>query len=93
MFLKRKRYGTVKVIGFADSRTQWECISKDEPSSPKVSIYTLMASCLMDVIDDCKVVTCDIPGAFLQADWPVDHDCYLKFENVMVDMICQIDPK
>jgi hypothetical protein len=47
----------------------------------------------MDAIDDRKVVTCDIPGAFLQADWPVDQDCYLKFENVMVDKIFQIDPK
>jgi hypothetical protein len=43
--------------------------------------------------DDHKVVTCDIPGAFLQADWPADQDCYLKFESVIVDMICQIDPK
>ena len=47
----------------------------------------------MDAIDDRKVVTCDIPGAFLQADWPADKDCFLKFENVMVDMICHIDPK
>jgi hypothetical protein len=48
-----------------------------------------MASCLIDAIDDRKVVSCDIPGAFLHAD----QDCYLKFDNVMVDMICQIDPK
>jgi hypothetical protein len=47
----------------------------------------------MDAIDEQKVVTCDIPGAFLQDDWPADQDCYLEFENVMVDMICQIDSK
>jgi hypothetical protein len=47
----------------------------------------------MDAIDGRKVVTCDIPGAFLQADWPADQDCFLKFKGVMVDMICQIDPK
>jgi hypothetical protein len=93
MFLKRKRDGTVKAIGCADGRPQREYITKDESSSPKVSLYALMASCLMDTIDDRKVVTCDIPGAFLQADWPADQDCYLKFENVMVDMICQICPK
>jgi hypothetical protein len=93
MFLKRKRDGTVKARGCIDGQPQWEYITKDESSSPTVSIYALMALCLMDAIDDCKVVTCDIPGAFLQADWPADQDCYLKFENVMVDMICQIDPK
>jgi hypothetical protein len=93
MFLKRKRDGTVKARGYADGRPQCEYISKNDSSSPTVSIYALMASCLMDVIDERKVVTCDIPGAFLQADWPADQDCYLKFENVMVDMICQIDSK
>jgi hypothetical protein len=91
MFLKRKRNGTVKARGCADGRPQCEYISKDHSSSPIVSIYALMVSCLMDAIDERKGVTCEIPGAFLQADWPADQDCYLKFENVMVDMICQID--
>jgi hypothetical protein len=52
-----------------------------------------MTSCLMDAIEERKVATCDIPGAFLQADWPADRDCYLKFEGAMVSMICDIDPK
>jgi hypothetical protein len=93
MFLKRKRDGTFKARGCADGRPQREYISKDDSSSPTVSIYALMASCLMDAIDERKVVTCDIPGAFLQADWPANQDCYLKFENVMVNMIYQIDRK
>jgi hypothetical protein len=89
MFLKRNRDGTVKARGCADGRPQREYISKDDSGSPTVSIYALMASCLMGAIDERKVVTCDIPGAFLQADWPADQDCYLK----LVDMICQIDYK
>jgi hypothetical protein len=32
-------------------------------------------------------------GAFLQADWPEERDCYLKSEDAMVSMICDIDPK
>ena len=39
-----------------------------------------------------QVVTCDIPRVFLQANWPVDNNYYLKFEGLMVDMICDIDP-
>jgi hypothetical protein len=93
MFLKRKRCGKVKARGCADGRPQREYISKDESSSPTVSIYALMTSCLMDAIEGRKVATCDIPGAFLQADWPADRDCYLKFEGAMVSMICDIDPK
>jgi hypothetical protein len=68
MFRKRKRDGTVKARGCADGHPQREYITKDESSSPTVSIYALMASCLMDAIDDRKVVTYDIPGAFLHAD-------------------------
>jgi hypothetical protein len=93
MFLKRKRCGKIKARGCADGRPQREYISKDESSSPTVSIYALMTSCLMDALEGRKVATCDIPGAFLQADWPADRDCYLKFEGAMVSMICDIDPK
>jgi hypothetical protein len=68
MFLKRKRDGTVKARGCADGRPQCEYIYKDDSSSPTVSIYALIALCLMDAINDQKVVTCDIPGAFPQTD-------------------------
>jgi hypothetical protein len=93
MFLKRKRCGKIKARGCADGRPQREYITKDELSSPTVSIYALMTSCLMDAIEGRKIATCDIPGAFLQADWPADRDCYLKFEGAMVSMICDIDSK
>jgi hypothetical protein len=93
MFLKRKRRGKIKARGCADGRPQREYISKDKSSSPTVSIYALITSCLMDAIEGRKVATCNIPGAFLQADWPEDRDCYLKFEGAMVSMICDIDEK
>ena len=92
MFLKRKRTSDIKARGCADGRPQREFISKEESSSPKVSTYALFISCAMDAMEDRQVVTCDIPGAFLQADWPEDNDCYLKFEGLMVKMICEIDP-
>jgi hypothetical protein len=47
----------------------------------------------MDAIEGRKVATFDIPGAFLQANWPAGRNCYLKFEGAMVSMICDIDPK
>ena len=68
MFLKQKRCGKIKARGCADKRKQREYISKDESSSPTVSNYTLMCSCLMSAIKQQHVVTCDIPGAFLQTD-------------------------
>ena len=53
--------------------------------------YVLFISCAMDAMEGRQVVTCDIPSAFLQANWPEDNDCYLKFEGLMVKMICEID--
>ena len=43
-------------------------------------------------MEERQVVKYDIPGAFLQGDWPEDNNnCYSKFEGLMVDMICDID--
>ena len=93
MFLKRKRCGKLKARGCADGRPQREYITKEESSSPTVSLYALMGSCVMDAMDERAVITVDIPGAFLQGDWPQDeHPAYIKFEGLMVDMICDIDP-
>ena len=52
-----------------------------------------MGSCLMDAMDSRKVITVDIPGVFLQGDWPQDeHPGYIMFEGIMVDIVCKIDP-
>ena len=52
-----------------------------------------MGSCVMDTMEGRKVITVDIPGAFLQGDWPPNkHPGYIMFEGIMVDMICKIDP-
>ena len=66
MFLKRKSSGKMKGRGCADGRPQQEYITKEKSSSPIVSLYALMGSCLMDAIDGRKVMPVDIPGAFLQ---------------------------
>ena len=44
IFLKRKQCGKVKARGCVDGQPQKEYISKDESSSPTVSIYALMTS-------------------------------------------------
>ena len=67
MFLKRKRTGKVKARGCVDGRSQREYIGKEESSSSTVLIYALMAVCAINSIENRHVVTCDIPGAFLQA--------------------------
>ena len=52
-----------------------------------------MDSCVMDALDNRREITVDVPGVFIQGDWPQDkHPGYIIFEGVMVDMIYEIDP-
>ena len=50
-----------------------------------------MPCCAINLIENRHVVTCDIPGAFLQLDWLADKPTYLRFDGTMVDMLCEID--
>ena len=93
MFLKRKQTGKIKAWGCADGRPQREYIGKDKSSSRTVSTYALFAMCAINAIEKQTVVTCDIPGAFLQSEWPKDKPTYLKFDGIMVDMLIEINPK
>ena len=68
MFLKRKQCGKMKGRGCADGRPQRGYITKEESSSPTVSLYTLMSLCVLDAMEGRKVITIDIPGAFLQGN-------------------------
>ena len=66
MFLKRKRSEKMKGRGCANGCPQRYHIIKEESSLPTVLLYALMDSCVMDALDDRKVITVDIPSAFLQ---------------------------
>ena len=94
MFLKRKRSLDVKARGCADRRPQREYITKLESSSLCVKTHALFLSCIVDAFKNRCVVITDIPAAFLSADWPEDYpDCHIRFEGVMVEMLCQIRPE
>ena len=56
-----------------------------------MSIYESMACCAINLIENRHVVTCDIPGTFLQSDWPADKPTYFRFDGIMVDMLWKID--
>ena len=68
MFLKQKRCGKIKGRGCADGRKQRMYKSKDETSSPTISTEALFITCLIDAMEGRCVVTCDVPGAFMQTD-------------------------
>ena len=52
-------------------------------NSPTVSVEAFLMTCAIDVKEGRIVVTCDIPGAYLQAT--IDELCYVLIEGALVD--------
>ena len=51
----------MKGRGCADGYPQQEYMTKEGSSSPTVTLYALMGLCVMDALDNRKVITVDIP--------------------------------
>jgi hypothetical protein len=68
MFLKQKRRGKIKRLGFTDGRKQRAYTAKEEISSPTVAIKSVMLSCTIDAKEGYDMTTAHIPGAFVQTD-------------------------
>ena len=91
LFLKRKQCGKVKARGCVDGRPQQMYITKEESTTPTISLHALMATCLIDALEGRQTMTVDINGAFLQASLEDGKDDYVRFTSEMVDMLCRID--
>ena len=90
MFLKQKRCGKIKGRGCTDGRKQGMYKSKDETSSPTISTEALFLTCLIDATEGRCVVTCDMPGAFMQTD--IDELVHLKLEGEIAELLVKVDP-
>ena len=69
MCLKRMQSGEMKGKVCANGHLKRDYITKEESSLPIVSLYyALIGSCVLDALDDRKVIKVNLPGAFLQGD-------------------------
>jgi hypothetical protein len=91
IFVKEKRCGTIKGRGCADGRKQRLWTTKSKTSSPTVSTESLFLSCVIDAKEERDVATCDIPGAFMQAD--MEGTVHMQLEGEMAELIVKLDPK
>jgi hypothetical protein len=65
--------------------------TKEETSAPTVSVESLFLSCVIDAKEQRKVVTCDIPGAFMQAD--IDEVIHIRLEGPLAMLLTKVDPE
>lgn len=91
MFIKKKRCRRIKGRGCADGRKQRAYTTKEDASSPTVSIEALMLSCVIDATERRDTATVGIPGAFMQAD--MDELVHMRLEGTMAELLVRLDPK
>jgi hypothetical protein len=90
MYLKQKRCGRIKARGCADGRKQWLYKSKDETSSPTVCTKAVFLTAVINAQERRKVMTIDIPGAFMHVD--IDELIHVRLEGPMAKLLTQVDP-
>ena len=89
MFLKEKQCGKIKGRGCAAGQKQRLYKTKEETSSPTVTIESLFLTSMVDARERRKVITVDIPGAFMQAE--VDKLIHVKLEGDVALLLIKID--
>jgi hypothetical protein len=88
MFLRENRCGRIKARGCADGRMQRLWKTKEETSSPTVRTNSLFLTAIVAALEGRKVVTVDIPGAFMQTD--IDELVHVKLEDEIVDVLLMV---
>ena len=77
---KRKRYGNIKGITCAYGRPQRCYITKEESSSPTISLEAIFTSLNIDAHKWREIAFFDVPGAHLNADIPEGKFVILKLK-------------
>ena len=63
-----------------------DCTSQRRRQAPP----PLFLSSMIDAKENWKVMMCDIPGAFMQAD--IDEQLFLKFDGDLVELLVKVEP-
>ena len=50
-----------------------------------------MLSCVIDAKERRQVMTCDVPGAFMQAD--IDEIVHVRLEGQLAELLAKVDPE
>jgi hypothetical protein len=89
--IKEKRCGKRKGRTVADGRPQKALYTKDETTSPMISTDALMMSIMIDAWERRDVVTADVAGAYLHAEF--EDFVILRMEGESVDIMCRVNER
>ena len=80
--IKIKRSGKIKGRTVADGSTQRAYISKEDSTSPAAHLDSLIATLVVDAMENREVATADVAGAYLKVDMP--DTVFLRVEIVQL---------
>ena len=90
MFLTEKGSGEVKAKACANGRTQQQHIAKDETTAPTITTEAIFIQSTIFAHEQRDVATCDIPGAFLQAENP-DY-VLMRLDGILAELMVKVAP-
>jgi hypothetical protein len=74
-----------------------EWLSREESVSPTAALESIMLTAAIDAHEECKVMMCDIPNAFIEALMPKvkdgDERVMMEITGVLVDMLVELNPE
>jgi hypothetical protein len=91
IFLKEKKNGTIKARSCANGSVQRDHIAKEEAAAPTVGLDSVFITSTIDAKENRKVVTIDIPGAFLHAD--NEDYVIMKMVGTLAELMVKTNPK
>ncbi len=90
MFLTEKHTGEIKARQCANGSVQHKHIAKEEATAPTVTTGAIFIQSTVYAHERCDVATCDIPGAFLQANNP-DY-VLMRLDGILAELMVKVAP-
>ena len=92
--IKEKRNGELKGRTCANGAKQRKYLKDGENiSSPTASLEGILATLVIDAVEERDVAVVDVPGAYLHAEWPTGKQVIMRLVGQFVDIMCQVNPK
>ena len=64
----------------------------DDISSPTVALESIMMVIAIAAAEDRKIATCDVTGAFLEAEMPEDEEVLMSLDPVTARVLSELSP-
>jgi len=96
MFITEKRDTTVKARLVYNGKPTREWISKEEATSPTVSLELIMLTAAINAKEGCDVMSADIPNSYIQAELPPTPEgedrILVKIQGELAKLLMKIAP-